>query len=221
MWWDREGVWCGKAVGYFSGREINIAGLCWSVCFVCVRDRMNSLSLCQCMFVYSPFPCAGIYSNNWKVWQRHISSHPSLQFISPFLSSVFPSASSFLPLHSPVTWYSYNPLRHVLIFWLSFFRFLLAVECWLSPTHTFPLSKSLSPSISTSPQEKERVEELLYDLLFPWQPLCWSAVYLLSLFVCSSVYLWWYVTRVCVLLLLLFFAGVYTSIWAHVLSDGE
>ena len=70
---------------------------------------------------------------------------------------------SFLPLHSPVTWYSYNPLRHVLMFW-DFFFFccccLLAVECWHSPTHSFSLSLSLSlnPSLCLfllSP-EKER-----------------------------------------------------------------
>lgn len=40
-----------------------------------------------------------------------------------------------LPLHSPVTWYSYNPLRHVLMFWIFFpFCGVVVLTHSLSPT---------------------------------------------------------------------------------------
>lgn len=82
-----------------------------------------------------------------------------------------------LPLHSPVTWYSYNPLRHVLMFWI-FFPFCGVVV----------LTHSLSPTCFSTPstfvcflspqRERERNDE---QVLAWWQPFCESAV---CLFVC-------------------------------------
>lgn len=119
--------------------------------------------------------------------------------IHPFLPTfcLYPPASSFLPsflLSSPPSSHTIPLWRGIVIihsdmFW-CFFLFLLSVECWYSPTHSLSLhlSKSLTPSISTFPREREseqkreRGRALLYGLVFLWQPLCESAV-CLSLFV--------------------------------------
>lgn len=139
--------------------------------------------------------CAGTYSKCYMFERSDSLSNPSISSYFPSLPSCFflpsflpPFLPSVLPHHSPVTWYSYNPLRHVLM--LFFFLFLLSVECWYSPTHSLSLhlSKSLTPSISTFPREREseqkreRERALLNGLVFLWQPLCESAV-CLSLFV--------------------------------------
>lgn len=132
--------------------------------------------------------------NVWKVWQHSPSrSRPSPHFFSPFstlhLSPCF-FPPSFLPLHSPVTWYGYNPLRHVLMFWGWGFAC-----CWvLAFTHTHTLSLfhslSLNPSLCLFLLSPERTRNSYCMVCrFLWQPLCESAVCLfvcLCLFICVS-----------------------------------
>lgn len=61
-------------------------------------------------------------------------------FVLPFLSYSAPPRFPLLPLRCPVTWQTYNPLRHGLMFWVYFFR-ALSAECCHSPTLFSLLSK--------------------------------------------------------------------------------
>lgn len=130
----------------------------------CQTEWQNeSLSVYVCALLVS---CAGTYSKCYMFERSDSLSNPSISSYFPSLPSCFflpsflpPFLPSVLPHHSPVTWYSYNPLRHVLM--LFFFLFLLSVECWYSPTHSLSLhlSKSLTPSISTFPRERKSEQE--------------------------------------------------------------
>lgn len=60
--------------------------------------------------------------------------------VLPILSYSAPPRFPLLPLRCPVTWQTYNPLRHGLMFWVYFFP-ALSAECCHSPTLFSLLSK--------------------------------------------------------------------------------
>lgn len=97
----------------------------------------------------------------------HPLTHKSPHFLPLFKSAVAPSAFSLLPLHSPMTWHSYNPLRHVLMFEVYLFIYCLLLSVATHP-HTSFLSFSLnSPLFLRSPEKrrgKQGEEMLLYGL---------------------------------------------------------
>lgn len=138
------------------------------------------MSLYQCMFVHFLFHVQVLIPS--VICLKGLTASP----IHPFLPTfrLYPPASSFLPSflpsvlphHSPVTWYSYNPLRHVLM--LFFFLFLLSVECWYSPTHSLSLhlSKSLTPSISTFPRERESEQKRERESATVWSGIFVAAI---------------------------------------------
>lgn len=115
----------------------------------CQTEWQNeSLSVYVCALLVS---CAGTYSKCYMFERSDSLSNPSISSYFPSLPSCFflpsflpPFLPSVLPHHSPVTWYSYNPLRHVLMLFFFFFCFLLSVG---THPHTLFHSISLNPSL--------------------------------------------------------------------------
>lgn len=130
--------------------------------------------------------------NVWKVWQHCLSrSHPSPHSFSLFRFYVrlspcfFPPSSRSIPLWRGIV------IIHSDLFWCFVFLFCLLLSVGTHP-YTFFHSLSLNPSLCLfllSPErarEQERESELLYGLLFLWQPLCESAA---CLFVCLCLFI--------------------------------
>lgn len=120
------------------------------------------MSLYQCMFVHFLFHVQVLIPS--VICLKGLTASPIHQFLPTF--RLYPPASSFLPsflLSSPPSSHTIPLWRGIVIihsdmFWCCcFFLFLLSVECWYSPTHSLSLhlSKSLTPSISTFPRERE------------------------------------------------------------------
>lgn len=124
--------------------------------------------------------CAGTYSKCYMFERSDSLSNPSISSYFPSLPSCFflpsflpPFLPSVLPHHSPVTWYSYNPLRHVLMLFFFFFCFLLSVG---THPHTLFHSISLNPSLrlfrlslereKASKRERERESATVWSGIF-------------------------------------------------------
>lgn len=164
--------------------------------FVCreglLSDRVTEwvfISVCLCT---SCFMCRYLFQvlYVWKVWQPLQSIHFFLlsvftllllpSFLPPFLPSV-------LPHHSPVTWYSYNLLRHVLMLFFFFFCFLLSVG---THPHTLFHSISLNPSLRLFrlSLEREKASKRERESATVWSGIFVAAIMwicCLFVFVCS------------------------------------
>lgn len=115
----RWGGWVRKAMGFNPERKISIATVRMCVCVrVCFWAWTVWAFVAICLSTPRSHVQVLIQSDKRSevTTTAHPLTHTSPHFLPLFKSAVAPSAFSLLPLHPPVTWHSYNPLRHVLMF---------------------------------------------------------------------------------------------------------